>query len=131
MTDYEPPPAGQGKCAECSQLYGTWCDVMIPDDAWKAISPRGDEGGLLCPNCMHTLLVRAGYDHGDAPGMIMSGPMCSRESGSDYYFGIAKCALAQNEKLRSELDRLTRGLDAAQNAVRAAREATGENNEPR
>ena len=104
MAEYEPPPAGTGKCARCEQLYGTWFDLVIPDAAWAAISPRGDEGGLLCPNCMHALLVEAGYDIGGAPGIIASGPMCSPSDGTDYYFAVAKAALQQNEKLRAEIE---------------------------
>lgn len=103
MLDCELPPAGQGKCARCSLLYGKSFDVMIPDAAWVAISPRGNGGGLLCPNCMHALLVEAGCDVGEAPGIIVSGPMCSPTNGSDYYFGVAKAALQQNTKLRDAL----------------------------
>lgn len=41
-------------CADCNEPYGSprFPDLIIEDWAWKRISPTGDEGGLLCPNCI-------------------------------------------------------------------------------
>lgn len=100
------PPAGTATCADCTRLYSAGFDIVIPDAAWEKISPRGNGGGLLCPNCMHDRLVAAGFDVGGAPGIIASGPMCSPSNGTDYYFAVAKAALQQNEKLRARISDL-------------------------
>lgn len=39
-------------CADCKAVYGTYQDMVIPDDLWLEISPFGDCGGLLCPTCI-------------------------------------------------------------------------------
>jgi len=61
-------------CYECGLLYGgrSWCDVIIPDYLWKMISPTGDEGGILCFNCIAGRLNDRGY-YG-VPVTITSGP---------------------------------------------------------
>lgn len=50
-----PEPGTFGACFDCGRRYGDeygFPDLMIPDDVWAKISPRGDEGGLLCPSCI-------------------------------------------------------------------------------
>lgn len=45
----------QGCCIDCGRKYGDehgFPDLVVPNDAWKALSPTGHEGGLLCPSCM-------------------------------------------------------------------------------
>ena len=40
-------------CRDCGVPYHNFpCDLVVPDDIWKMISPTGHEGGLLCPNCL-------------------------------------------------------------------------------
>lgn len=41
-------------CADCNEPYGSarFPDLIIETWAWVKISPTGDEGGLLCPNCI-------------------------------------------------------------------------------
>ena len=46
--------------------------MIIPYDAWKQISPTGDDGGLLCPSCICKRL----YDKNiRCEGAFMSGPI--------------------------------------------------------
>ncbi len=43
------------KCYDCNRLYGDkygFPDLVIPNWAWRAISPKGHSGGLLCPSCI-------------------------------------------------------------------------------
>lgn len=63
-------------CYECGLPYGDegFPDLIIPLDAWRKISPTGDEGGLLCPNCICRALARAGIQ---CPGAFLSGPIRS------------------------------------------------------
>jgi len=93
-TGIHPPPAAarrsagvrmlrkqlEGACADCGRRYGDafgFPDLIIPDDAWKAISPRGDEGGLLCPSCICRRLHEAGIK---TTGRFTSGPLCDDHS---------------------------------------------------
>lgn len=42
-------------CEDCGRPYGDeygFPDLIVPDDVWLMISPRGDFGGLLCPSCI-------------------------------------------------------------------------------
>lgn len=61
-------------CAGCDLVYGSpgWCDVVIPDEDWLAISPTGHGGGVLCFTCMAERLVAAGRDR--VPMLVTSGP---------------------------------------------------------
>lgn len=64
-------------CDDCQRPYGNehgFPDLIIPLDAWKRISPRGDEGGLLCPSCICARLHKAGIT---CEGAFMSGPINS------------------------------------------------------
>jgi DNA-directed RNA polymerase subunit RPC12/RpoP len=67
-------------CSDCGRAYSRGPDVVIPTAAWVRISPSGNEGGILCPNCMHDRLVAAGFQDGEAPGEFKSGPMASSDS---------------------------------------------------
>lgn len=70
-TDADAVPA----CGDCGRLYGDeygFPDLVIPDDAWRKISPTGDEGGLLCPSCMCARLENAGVV---TSGVFRSGPL--------------------------------------------------------
>lgn len=69
---YEPVPPL--KCGGCGLLYSSpgWCDVVIPDDDWLAISPTGTGGGVLCLTCMASRLVLLGRT--DVPMAVTSGP---------------------------------------------------------
>lgn len=64
----------KAKCHDCGLPYGDpgFPDLIIPLDAWKRISPTGDEGGLLCPNCINARLIKAGIK---CEGCFMSGPI--------------------------------------------------------
>ncbi len=64
------------KCFDCNRPYGSagFPDLIIPNDAWRQISPSGDEGGLLCPSCMIARLSISGIA---CEGAFMSGPITS------------------------------------------------------
>jgi hypothetical protein len=61
-------------CEDCKRPYasGGFPDLIIPFDAWKRISPTGDDGGLLCPSCICQRLHDAGIR---CEGAFMSGPI--------------------------------------------------------
>ena len=48
------------KCHDCGLSYDDdgFQDLIIPDWAWHAISPKGNDGGLLCPTCICRALER-------------------------------------------------------------------------
>lgn len=64
-------------CHDCSRPYGDehgFPDLIIPYDAWRRISPTGDDGGLLCPSCICKRLHAAGIT---CEGAFVSGPIIS------------------------------------------------------
>lgn len=66
---------GMAKCDDCGRPYGDehgFPDLIIEKDAWQAISPTGDDGGLLCPSCICKRLHDAGIK---TTGAFMSGPV--------------------------------------------------------
>lgn len=65
-------------CHDCGRQYGNthgFPDLIITKDAWRRISPSGDDGGLLCPSCICKRLDDAGMH--DVEGAFMSGPIKS------------------------------------------------------
>lgn len=52
------------ECYDCGLPYGEYekwpLDFVIQDELWEKISPSGDQGGLLCPNCMCRRLRKLG-----------------------------------------------------------------------
>lgn len=63
------------KCFDCGLPYESarFPDLVIPDEIWRAISPTGDEGGLLCPNCISARLEISGFTN--VPARFRSGAM--------------------------------------------------------
>ena len=41
-------------CYDCGLPYDGpgWIEAIIPDKVWDFISPTGDQGGILCINCI-------------------------------------------------------------------------------
>lgn len=62
------------ECYDCKLDYNDprFQDLVISDDMWLKISPTGDPGGLLCPNCMCGRLVKLNVR---CYGALMSGPI--------------------------------------------------------
>lgn len=62
------------KCEDCGRAYGSagFPDLIIPNWAWRQISPSGDNGGLLCPSCLIARLAISGIS---CEGALMSGPI--------------------------------------------------------
>ena len=52
------------KCHDCERVYGEpgFPDLVVPHEVWNAISPTGDEGGLLCPSCLCARAELAGVE---------------------------------------------------------------------
>lgn len=53
------------RCFDCGEPYGSprFPDLVVPHRVWnELLSPTGDEGGLLCPNCMNARADRAGIE---------------------------------------------------------------------
>ena len=69
----------QGCCIDCGRKYGDeygFPDLVVPDEAWKRLSPTGDTGGLLCPSC----LCRRAHDAGvECEARFASGPFRPQE----------------------------------------------------
>jgi len=64
------------KCYDCGRLYGNeygFPDLVIPNWAWRAISPSGNGGSLLCPSCICKRLHDAGIKN--CPHEFGSGPL--------------------------------------------------------
>lgn len=62
-------------CYDCARPYGDehgFPDLIISSWAWRAISPSGNDGGLLCPSCICKRLHNAGMR---CEGAFMSGPV--------------------------------------------------------
>jgi len=69
-------PDGWPGCVDCGRRYGDpgFPDLVIENDAWRAISPNHDTGGLLCPSCICARLEIAGIE---CQGGFLSGPLCN------------------------------------------------------
>ena len=86
-------------CHDCGRPYGDeygFPDLIIPNEAWRKISPTGDSGGLLCPSCICSRLHKAGMTN--VYGAFMSGPIRSVEEPLMY-------ALRWTENLREQAER--------------------------
>ncbi len=61
-------------CYGCKLSYDSsaWADIVVPDSIWLLISPTGNEGGLLCFNCMNARLSK--LELRNVPMHIASGP---------------------------------------------------------
>lgn len=77
----KPQPAPLA-CYDCGLRYGSegWCDVVLSDEDWLAISPTGHEGGVLCFTCIARRLVRAGRRN--VAMQVTSGPFATAPTGS-------------------------------------------------
>ena len=64
------------RCYDCGLSYDDdgFPDLVLPNDTWAAISPTGDEGGMLCPSCICRRLAQGGFQ--DVPAVFRSGSCC-------------------------------------------------------
>jgi len=52
-TEEERPCGEYGKCYDCGSPYGTFPDMILPNELWELINPSTNKGsGLLCPTCI-------------------------------------------------------------------------------
>jgi hypothetical protein len=87
-------------CYDCLRPYGGehgFPDLVISDAAWRAISPAGDQYGLLCPSCICKRLHEAGIE---TVGAFTGGPV--RLVGAD-----EMTALLKAERLAADPGRLS------------------------
>lgn len=85
----------EARCYDCGRPYGDehgFPDLVIPHEAWKQISPSGDEGGLLCPSCLCHRLAISGIR---CEGAFTSGPIES-VSEADLRVRAGRRALADS-----------------------------------
>lgn len=78
LTPSEPvAPLG---CHDCGRAYGGlgWIEAVIPHETWAMISPSGDEGGILCIQCMATRLDRLQIENVSVK--LTSGPMIATDA---------------------------------------------------
>lgn len=69
----------QGRCIDCGRKYGDehgFPDLVVPDWAWKELSPTGGSGGLLCPSCLCRFAHHAGVE---CEARFASGPFRPQE----------------------------------------------------
>lgn len=89
------------RCFDCGRTYGDeygFPDLVVPHDAWKRISPTGDEGGLLCPSC----ICKRAHDAGiKATARFTSGPFVQPD------------AVPASESDTEECERLAQMMDRA------------------
>lgn len=69
----------KAKCADCGIPYGDsgFPDLIIPNWAWRKISPYKNLVGLLCPSCICRALVKKKIK---CEGAFMSGNVTSVSS---------------------------------------------------
>lgn len=51
----------KAKCHKCGRGYGDkygFPDLIVPNSAWRKISPTKNLGGLLCPSCICEALIK-------------------------------------------------------------------------
>lgn len=50
-------------CYDCGLEYGgdSWIEAIIPDKVWEEISPKNNEGGILCISCIAKRLKDKGF----------------------------------------------------------------------
>ncbi len=63
-------------CHDCGRAYfgPGWIEAVIPSVIWnQQISPTGDEGGLLCINCIAIRCARLGLEN--VPVLLAAGPL--------------------------------------------------------
>lgn len=68
-------------CEDCGRRYGNehgFPDLVISDEAWEAIMPDREGGGLLCPSCICARLSVAGLMN--VPHAFRSGPLYGHEA---------------------------------------------------
>lgn len=92
---------GRVGCYDCGLSYGGghWVEAVVPHEIWRNISPTGDEGGILCINCIALRLAKRGGP--PVPVKLTSGPFVT-----DREFA------ARNVELEAEVSLLREGLAA-------------------
>jgi hypothetical protein len=106
---------GRLGCLDCGEPYGSprFPDLVIDDAAWLKISPNGDGGGLLCPNCICARLERAGLS--SVKGVFRSGAMADFQAAGERE-EVWRLAAA-NVKLLADKIALQTKLDAVAGLV--------------
>ena len=102
----------QGCCMDCGRKYGDefgFPDLVVSPEAWRALSPTKDDGGLLCPSCM----CRRAHDAGlETRAKFRSGPFTD-EGCPSCEMWAEKCAA-----LAAERDEAKKQAEIAVNSQR-------------
>lgn len=89
------------KCYDCGLPYGDpgFADLVVPNEAWLAMSPTGHEGGLLCPTCMVRAATVAGLD---VMAVFRSGPFANAAESAEARLERAEAFLLELNKQSSD-----------------------------
>ena len=101
-------------CYDCKRPYGAehgFPDLIIPNWAWRQISPTGDNGGLLCPSCILARLEKAGLA---CEGAFMSGPFDSVDRVTMYNLRWIESEAISLHAMLAQGE----GMDATRNSFR-------------
>lgn len=60
-----PDVSTSAHCADCGMEYGTFPDMILPDDVWARIAPNEGGNGILCPTCIAKRLDKIGLWYRD------------------------------------------------------------------
>jgi hypothetical protein len=69
-------------CHDCGLHYAGdhWVEAVVPHEVWSAhLSPTGNQGGILCINCMAKRAVDKCLSH--IPVKLTAGPFCADPVG--------------------------------------------------
>lgn len=90
-------------CHDCGRPYGSagFPDLVIPNSAWRQISPTGDDGGLLCPSCICARLEISGIT---CEGAFMSGPIRSVSPELMWNMRMVENMLEREERRDKEME---------------------------
>jgi hypothetical protein len=87
-------------CADCGMEYGTFPDLILPDDVWARIAPREGKYGILCPTCIAKRLDKIGLWYKDGyynrKGWSAFNPLTEQ----------VESLQAENARLQAELETL-------------------------
>lgn len=93
-------------CFDCGLAYGSegWIECVVPHEVWRTISPRGDEGGLLCITCIARRLKRRGSDK--VPVMLCGTEAIRAPNQEEAFQRGLNAAQTRSQELVQDKDRL-------------------------
>jgi len=99
------------ECADCGMPYHDFPDMRLPDAIWRLISPKGNQGGILCPTCICKRLRELGatviYARPDKPEATQAEKLTEEERGELRELEAEESLLAASNAADSALIRKT------------------------